>query len=127
MINSNYTYLIFVNFGTPPHYLGLQKVHRLEKSTQPLVVMVVTNISYAFSKHGNFFMRFLLPFPLFTFKRLFTNFLLLMLCEIKLLPPVYLALTLHLCHLVIINAITTWERKKRRSRIGSFRIKIHQE
>ena len=40
------TYLIFVNFGTPPHYLGLQKVHRLEKSTQPLVVMVVTNISY---------------------------------------------------------------------------------
>ena len=59
------------------------------------------------------FMRFLLPFPLFTFKRLFTNFPLLMRCEIKLLTRVYLALTLHLCHLVIINAITTWERKKK--------------
>ena len=22
------TYLMFVNFGTPPHYLGLQKVHQ---------------------------------------------------------------------------------------------------
>ena len=22
------TYLIFVNFGTPPHYLGLKKVHQ---------------------------------------------------------------------------------------------------
>ena len=68
-------YLITVNFGTPPHYLALQKYTKkcvnsqqniqnrptfrvrcakgalAKKSTQPLVVAVVTNISYVKRLH----------------------------------------------------------------------------